>query len=121
VVLARVTLVAMLVASCGGDSSTVDAGGDSSSADAAGGNTDGAPPDAASCVGSPGGGCELVVDTADQCPSMEEVCAGVCGGSYDCCYCDPPEWQTIITDCEPCTDAGIVDSPAAAGPSLLRR
>ena len=109
--LARLALVIALVASCGGDSDTADAG--SLVADAA--VPDAAPPDAGACEGPPGGGCELVVSTAEQCPTMEEVCAGVCGASHDCCYCVPPDWQTIFIECPPCTDAGTAGSAPVSG------
>jgi hypothetical protein len=97
--LARLALVAALVASCGGDSEPADA-----------------PADAGACEGPASGGCEVVVATAEQCPTFDEVCAGVCGASYDCCYCAPPDWQTIALDCPPCTDAGG-DLSSSAGPS----
>jgi hypothetical protein len=107
---ARLVLIAALVASCGGDSDLSDAGvaADASVADAA-------PPDGGSCEGPASGGCEVVVGSAEQCPTLEEVCAGVCGASYDCCYCAPPDWQTISLECPPCNDAGADDQrlPAA--------
>lgn len=72
--LARLALVAALVASCGGDADPSDAGvvADASAADAA-------PPDAGACEGPASSGCEVVVGTPEQCPTLEEVCAGVCG------------------------------------------
>ena len=110
--LARLALIAALVASCGGDSDPSDAGAaaDASAADAAS-LDDGA------CEGPASGGCEVVVGSAEQCPTLEEVCAGVCGASYDCCYCAPPEWQTIFLDCPPCNDAGADDWRPLAGRS----
>ena len=113
--LARLAVVAALVASCGGDSDPSDAGvaADASVADAA-------PPDADACDGPASGGCEVVVGTVEQCPTLEEVCAGVCGASYDCCYCAPPDWQTLFLDCPPCTDAGADDQPPPTGGSSDR-
>jgi len=109
--LARLALVAALITSCGGDSDPSDAGvGDASVADAA-------PADAGACEGPASVGCEVVVGTVEQCPTLEEVCAGVCGATYVCCYCAPPDWQTLILDCPPCTDAGADDAPPPAGSS----
>lgn len=66
---------------------------------------------AASCPltgpGSPSGGCEAVVDDLADCPRHEDVCANVCGASYDCCFCgDSGTYETLFLDCAPCVDAG---------------
>ena len=90
------------------DCPACDAGPDAPGADAgdAGGTLDAAGPDAPTCAGTPGGGCELVVGGVDECPSASSVCAGVCDATYDCCYCGGDgTWQTLYVDCSPC-DAG---------------
>ena len=71
-----------------------------------------------SCRGEPSGGCELVVSSEDECPSFEDVCAGVCGwAEFDCCYCAHGEWESLVTDCAPCDapplDAATVDAAPA--------
>jgi|GEM_PF-2593887 len=68
--------------------------------------------EALGCSGPPPGGCEAVVAERDACPRAAEVCANVCGASYDCCYCDGeapggPAWSTLYLDCPPCPDAGL--------------
>jgi hypothetical protein len=65
--------------------------------------------------------CELVVDTRAECPSWESLCAGRCGGGYDCCYCGADGmYTTLFTDCEPCPDAATewpdAESPDAESP-----
>jgi hypothetical protein len=76
--------------------------------------TDSAPIDSASgesCQGSPSSGCEQVVDDVDECPALDDVCDGVCGASYDCCYCgDDGQWKTLFIDCPSCPDAGGIDA-----------
>ena len=102
---ARLGCVAVLavVVSCGGSDSPPDGGG----GDAGDGPADAAAFDASTeCIGSPSGGCEVVVNTADECPALEDVCDGVCGAGFECCYCDAPDWTVIFIDCPPCTDAG---------------
>jgi hypothetical protein len=71
--------------------------------------TDSAPEDR--CQGSAPIGCEEVVGNADDCPTLDEVCEGVCGASYDCCYCGGDgQWQVLYTDCPQCPDAGNSDA-----------
>ena len=50
--------------------------------------------------------CELVVDTPSECPSVGTICTGHCGAVHDCCYPIGEVWGDLITDCEPCHDAG---------------
>ena len=75
----------------------------------------GAQPDAAPvCLGDPSGGCETVVASADECPALDQICAHVCGASYDCCYCgNDGRWTTLYLDCPWCPDAAVDASPDA--------
>lgn len=71
-------------------------------------------PPVPSCEGSAPIGCEEVVDNADDCSTLDEVCEGVCGASYDCCYCGGNgQWQVLYTDCPQCPDAGASDAGAS--------
>ncbi|MCA9678075.1 MAG: hypothetical protein H6709_07085 [Kofleriaceae bacterium] len=91
-------VVGLLIAACGDNAAPADAGPDAAP-DA---------PAAAACAGDPSTGCEVVVATASDCPSYDEVCAGVCGAAYDCCYCGTDgAWTTAFIDCAPCPDAGV--------------
>lgn len=90
----------ILAAACGGEDDIPDA---TPAPDAA--------PDSAlggACTDTVPAACEESHQSIDDCPSAEEVCAGVCGAAYECCYCgDDGEWAIEFTDCEPCPqDAG---------------
>jgi hypothetical protein len=82
-------LALMLVVGCGDDGGDGDDGG--------------------VCPGAsdpPSTGCEATVAAASECPSLEAVCAGVCGASFDCCFCeDGRRWSVLYIDCPPCPDA----------------
>lgn len=54
--------------------------------------------------------CELVVAAASECPSVGTICTGHCGAVHDCCYPIGDAWGDVITDCDPCPDAGL-DAP----------
>jgi hypothetical protein len=56
-------------------------------------------------AGTPPSGCEVAVASSSACPSVDEVCAGVCGAAYDCCFCGDDDWQILFLDCPPCPDA----------------
>jgi hypothetical protein len=64
----------------------------------------------AACTGSPPSTCEETVATIADCPGLE-ICTGVCGAAYDCCYCEGTQWMIQSTDCEPCPDAAEADAP----------
>jgi hypothetical protein len=69
-------------------------------------------PGGGSCPGSPSGGCELVVGSAEECPSYDAVCTGVCNASYDCCYCDERGfWSTLYIECADCAGDAGPDAP----------
>jgi hypothetical protein len=72
-------------------------------------------PDASSagarCPGPPPIACEEAVDNVEDCSSVEAICTGVCGASYECCFCTAGgEWQILFTDCPSCLDAGVTDA-----------
>jgi hypothetical protein len=69
------------------------------------GDDDARPGGGSSCPGEPSQGCETAVASRAECPRLEDVCAGVCGASYDCCFCDGEGWRTLFLDCAPCPDA----------------
>lgn len=49
---------------------------------------------------SPPGGCDFL---GPECPSLGEVCDGVCGAAAECCSCgDAGQWDVIVYDCPPC-------------------
>jgi hypothetical protein len=59
----------------------------------------------------PSGGCEVFVGARSDCPSLEDVCAGLCGVAHECCFCgDDGQWSILYTDCPPCPDASA-DAP----------
>jgi hypothetical protein len=71
--------------------------------DAPGTGTDGGPfldaPTPFVCP-PPSGGCDLVVEDSNDCPSIQELCAPHICGAHDCCFCqENGTWGTIITDC----------------------
>lgn len=75
---------------------------------ACGDDGDGGGDDDAVCPGAsgpPSTGCEVAVASAAACPTLDAVCAGVCGAAFDCCFCDDGEWRTLYLDCPPCPDA----------------
>lgn len=68
--------------------------------------------------------CDTVVDRADQCPSVQEVCnlGGMphCG-AFTCCYCEDGAWKAApeidcFDGCPGNVDAGV-DGPVDAATS----
>lgn len=102
-----ILLFTLTMLACGDDGSSGEATIDAAAIDAA--TIDGA--SGGACEGSPPAGCEETVDNVDDCPSLDDVCDGVCGAAYECCYCnDDGTWGTLNIDCPACPDAGGIDA-----------